>query len=124
MLEERRENDKIILDRLDKLQETTTKTQIDLALNTQATKSMEKHLGEINGKVQAHNASIQSLQAQATVAADFIVKANATAEKMNDRKYEAHNRWVWVIVGLGVSVGGQILLYLIQSDTLKRIFTN
>lgn len=123
MPEERRETDKIILDRLDKLQETTTKTQIDLALNTQATRGVEKHMGEINGKVQAHNASIQSLQAQATVATEFIVKANAAAEKVNERKYETHDRWRWVVVGLIVSIGGQILLYIIQSDILKKIFT-
>ena len=122
MPEERRENDKIILDRLDKLQETTTKTQIDLALNTQATRGVEKHLGDINGKVQAHNAAIQALQAQATVAADFIITSKKDVEKQSDRNYDSHNRWKWVIVGLGAGIVGQILLYFVQSDLFKRIF--
>ncbi|MDQ3816119.1 MAG: hypothetical protein M3362_00325 [Acidobacteriota bacterium] len=123
MTQDRRETDKIILDRLDKLQEISTKTQINLALNTQATEGIKTHLGDINGKVQAHNASIQALQAQATVAADFILKAGKQEEKLDERKYETHDRWKWLVIGICISIGQFVVLYLLRSDTLKNIFT-
>ena len=124
MPEDRRETDKIILDRLDKITDKVSNIEVNLALNTRDTGRMTELQKIANGKVANHEASIQALQAQQVVTAAYITKQEEAKEKADERKYETHNRWIWVVVGLGVSIGGQILLYLIQSDVLKRIFTN
>ena len=122
MPEERRENDKIILDRLEKLQNDTTDTKINLALNTQATKGIEEHLAQINGKVASHNASIQALQAQATVAATFITETNQAKQKQTDSRSNNLNRVYWLMAGLGFGFLGRILTYLLQTDFFKNIY--
>lgn len=124
MSEDRRETDKIILDRLDKISDKVNSIEINLALNTRDTGRMTELQKTANGKVAAHEASIQALQAQQVLTAAYIKKEDEAKEKASDRKYDTHNRWVWVVIGLGISIGGQILLYLIQGDILKRIFTN
>lgn len=121
MPEERRQNDKIILDRLEKLQQDTTDTKINLALNTQATKGIEKHLGDINGKVANHNAAILALQAQATVASTFIAETNQAKQKQNDNRSSNLNRAYWLIAGITISFLGRILSYLFQTDFFKEI---
>jgi hypothetical protein len=124
MPEDRRETDKIILDRLDKISDKVGNIEVNLALNTRDTGRIAELQKTANGKVAAHEASIQALQAQQVLTTTYIKKEDEAKEKQNDRKYETRNRWVWVLIGLGISIGGQILLYLIQGDVLKRIFIN
>lgn len=128
-MEDRRQNDKIILDRLESIQKDVTKTQIDLALNTQATQGVEKHLATLNGKVAAHNASIQEMQAKETVAALTLAELKADKieerqqkEKQDNRKYDNWSKAWWVVIGVGLSILGSLMNYLIRSDVLKEIF--
>jgi hypothetical protein len=119
---ERRENDKIILDRLEKLQSDATDTKINLALNTQATKGIEDHLAQINGKVASHNASILALQAQATVASTFITETNEAKKEHYKNRSSNLNRVYWLMAGLGLGFVGRVLTYLLQTDFFKHIY--
>jgi hypothetical protein len=108
MAQDRRENDKIILDRLEKIQDDSTQFKINLALNTQATKGIEtnvtaiqEHLKTLNGKVITQAASIQSLQAADVLTAAYIKKA----EDDKQRASQERGGWRdWVIKGFIVIV--------------------
>jgi septal ring factor EnvC (AmiA/AmiB activator) len=119
MPEERRSNE--ILDRLSKIQDDITQTKVDLALNTQSTAGIEKHLSDINGKVMAHNASIQALQAQATVASTFIAEATKSKEKREINRSVIYSRAMWAVIGATLVIVQRIVTYLIQNDFIKQI---
>jgi hypothetical protein len=123
MPQDRRETDKIILDELRNLQKDVSRIDVNLALNTQETARLAKYQETQNGRVAGHEARMQVVEGAQALTATALAKIQSDEEKENDRKYETHNRWVWVVIGLGISIGGQILLYLIQSDLLKNIFT-
>lgn len=129
-MQDRRDTDKIILDRLESIQTDITKTKIDLALNTQATQGVEKHLATLNGKVASHNATIQEMQAKETVAALSLAELKADRlkeqdiqEKKNDKRSDNWSKAWWVIIGVGLSILGNIMNYVIRTDVLKEIFT-
>jgi hypothetical protein len=133
MPEDRRETDKIILDEIRSLQKDVSRIDVNLALNTQETSRLAKYQELMNGRVAGHESRMQVVEGAQAITSTAVAKIQADKEKekekeekreekQSDRKYDTHNRWVWVVVGLGISVGSQILLYLIQSDILKRIF--
>lgn len=122
MPEDRRETDKIILEEVRSLQKDVSQIQVNLALNTQETSRLAKYQELMNGRVVGHEARMQVVEGAQAITSTALAKIQSDEEKEGDRRYESHDRWKWVVVGLGVSIGGQILLYLIQSDILKRIF--
>lgn len=121
---DQRSTDKVILDRLEKIQESQTKFAVDLALNTKATGDIEDHLRTLNGKVLTNQNSIAALQSQAVLTSTFIANAEKAKEKKADDRSANMNKLWWLVIGIGVAVGGDILLYLIKSDVLKKIFIN
>lgn len=127
-MQDRRETDKIILDRLDKIQEDQTQLKVNLALNTQSTTGIENHLATLNGKVAAHNASIQEMQAKETVAA--LTLAELKAEKIEEKQQKEDkakdknanwNKLFWIIIGIVFALAGRIITYAEQSDFFKHI---
>lgn len=131
MPEERRENDKIILDRLEKIQDDSTQLKINLALNTQATKSIETnvdaiedHLKTLNGKVLAQASSIQALQAADIITAKYIADTDKAKDKKGERILGFKDKAMWLIIGGALVLAQRILTYLIQSDLIKKIFGN
>jgi hypothetical protein len=130
MPEERRENDKIILEEIRSLQTDVGGIKVNLALNTQETARLAQYQEKMNGRMVGHEARMQAVEGAqaltATTLAQMQVEDKNRKEKekkQEDRNYETHDRWKWVVIGILVSAGGQILLYLIKSDVLKKIFT-
>lgn len=128
MPQDNRENDKIILDRLEKIQDDVTKTKIDMALNTKSTLDIEDHLKTLNGKVLTNQNSIAAVQAQATLAATFITeskeaekKAQQKLEQKLDGKSQNYNKVYWLILGIGLTLLGRIITYAEQADFFKHI---
>ena len=125
MPEERRENDKIILDRLEKIQDDSTQFKINLALNTQATKGIEKnvtaiqeHLKTLNGKVITQAASIQALQAADVLTAAYIKKAEDDKLRASEEK----NGWRdWAIKGI-IAIVVMLFYYLLTHAGFPDFF--
>jgi sorbitol-specific phosphotransferase system component IIBC len=131
---DRRETDKIILDELRNLQKDVSRIDVNLALNTQETARLAKYQETQNGRVAGHEARMQVVEGAQALTATSLAKMQSekdkeqakqeeSTEKQSDRLYESHNRWKWVVVGLAISLGSQILLYLIKGDILKNIFS-
>jgi hypothetical protein len=121
MQEDRRENDKIILDRLEKIASDVTNIKIDLALNTKDTNRLSEYQKTANGKVAAHEASIQALQAQQIIAAAFIKKQEDEKEKKDEGRGATISRVYWLLIGIALTLLGRIITYLEQSDFFKHI---
>jgi hypothetical protein len=130
---DRRETDKIILDELRTLQTNVSRIDVNLALNTQETARLAKYQELMNGRVAGHEARMQVVEGAQAITSTAVAKIQADKvreetkkeendEKQSDRQYTTRDRWKWVLVGLAMSLGGQILLYLIQGDILKNIF--
>jgi hypothetical protein len=131
MPQDSRENDKIILDRLEKIQDDSTQLKINLALNTQATKSIETnvdaiedHLKTLNGKVLTQASSIQALQAADIITAKYIADSDKVKEKKGERVLGFKDKALWMIIGGGLFMAQRILTYLIESYLIKKIFGN
>ena len=128
MTQDSRENDKIILDRLEKIQDDVTKTKIDLALNTKSTADIEDHLRTLNGKVITNQTSIAALQSQAVMAATFITESNEAKKKAEDRqekksdnKSRDFSKAYWLLIGIALTLIGRIITYAEQTDFFKHI---
>ena len=122
-MQDRRETDKVILDRLDKIQDTSTQTQINLALNTRATQGVEEHLKTLNGKVAAHETRMQSVEgAQAITSTAVAEIKQSNSDKVKQRSSD-YDKVKWIAIGLGITFIGNVILFLIRSDILKKIYT-
>jgi DNA uptake protein ComE-like DNA-binding protein len=121
MTEERRENDKIILDRLEKIGSDVTNIKIDLALNTKDTSRLSEYQKTANGKLAAQQASIQALQASQLLTAAFIKKEQDEKEKKEGNKSSTINRVYWLLAGIGLTLLGRIITYLEQIGFFKHI---
>ncbi|MBA3756488.1 MAG: hypothetical protein H0X02_09775 [Nitrosomonas sp.] len=122
-MQDHRENDKIILDRLDKLQETSTKTQIDLALNTRATQGVEEHLKTLNGKVAAHETRMQSVEGAQAITSTAVAEIKQINLDTFKKRSSDYDKVKWIAIGLGITFIGNVILFLIRSDILKKIYT-
>ncbi len=122
-MQDRRENDNIILDRLDKLQETSTKTQIDLALNTRATQGVEEHLKTLNGKVAAHETRMQSVEGAQAITSTAVARIQGDDDDKRKTRRSDYNKLKWILIGLAFTFAGNVILFLIRSDILKKIYT-
>ncbi len=122
-MQERRENDKIILDRLDKLQETSTKTQIDLALNTRATQGVEEHLKTLNGKVAAHETRMQSVEGAQAITSTAVAQIKIEDDDKKKTRRSDYEKLKWILIGFVITFIGNLILFLIRSDILKKIYT-
>lgn len=129
---DRRDTDKIILDRLEKIDASTTQIKIDLALNTKETARIADAQVKTNGKVAAHQASIIDMQAKETVMANTIaslqaIHAKDDAEKeqsvknKESRRLDNISRAWWLVIGIALSLIGNIINYLIRTDAIKEI---
>lgn len=121
MQQDHRENDKVILDRLEKIQEDITQTKINLALNTQSTSGIEDHLRTLNGKVATNQSSIIALQAQSTLASAYIAESKAKKEKSDDKRGVFTTRLLWAIAGAIALFIGRFLIVAEQAGILKNI---
>jgi hypothetical protein len=130
---ERRENDKIILDRLESIQKDVTKTQIDLALNTQATTQLAEYQKFQNGRlgtIESRTQAVEGAQAITSVAVAAIKAAEEKKQAANEKKDEKiedarkarYDKLFWLVLGLLITFLGNLALFLIRSDILKEIF--
>jgi DNA primase large subunit len=107
-----RENDKVILDRLEKIQDDITSTKISLALNTKATTDIEDHLRTLNGKVITNQNSIQALQASDVLKTAFLKKIDDDKE----RNIKHRSGWQdWTIKGV-IAIVVMLFYYLLTHN--------
>ena len=109
MSEDRRENDKVILDRLDKIQDDITSTKINLALNTQETSRLADYQKTTNGKVAAHEVRQQSLEANQAVMATALAEIKADSASRLNTARSWHD---WALKGV-IAIVVMLFYYLL-----------
>lgn len=121
MPEERRQNDILILEKLDKIQEDISKTKIDLALNTQETTRLADYQRVTNGKVAAHEARLQSIEGANAITSTTLAEIKQDKKKREDNRSVIYTRIFWAIAGAVMVLAGRVLTYLEQNDFFKHI---
>jgi hypothetical protein len=134
-MQDRRENDIIILEELRNLQKDVSRIDINLALNTQETSRLAKYQELMNGRVAGHEARMQVVQAAQAITATAVAEIKLdkkkeeeakqiAQEKQSDREFQSHDKWRWTVIGILISLSTYVILYLIKFDILKKIFIN
>lgn len=134
MQEERRSTDSIILEELRDLKQDVKRIDINLALNTQETTRMAEYQKFQNGRlgtIESRTQLVEGAQAITSVAVAAIKASEEKKQESDDKKSEnlendrkaRYDKLFWLVLGLLVTFLGNLALFLIRSDILKKIFT-
>lgn len=111
-MQDRRENDIIILEEIRNLQKDVSRIDINLALNTQETSRLAKYQELMNGRVAGHESRMQVVEGAQALSATTLA---ALQTKEHDRDGKKSDWIDWLLKGL-VVVGLSLIYYLLTHN--------
>jgi len=121
-MQDRRETDKIILEELRDLKKDVGVIQINLALNTNETSRLAKYQEFQNGRVATQESRMQIVETAQAVTSTAVAKMQISDDKQSEKKTNNTSKAWWIAIGIGLSILGSVMNYLIRTDVLKEIF--
>ena len=108
-MQDRRENDIIILEEIRNLQKDVSRIDINLALNTQETSRLAKYQELMNGRVAGHEARMQVVEEAQALSATTLAALQTKEEKHGNNR----NDWInWLLKG-AIAIGLLLFYYLL-----------
>ena len=83
-MEDRRENDKIILEELRDLKKDVNRIDINLALNTQETTRLAQYQEKMNGRVAGHEARMQVVEGAQAITSTAVASIQKNSSDWTD----------------------------------------